>query len=134
TNAKAAALLTVILTRVKIAIDVYINKSSIHNSSWSYWEGANRFTSLGVRIQALFSLNQVRPFLTATQKRQLKSALSAGGQVLWDKDFTPLPPPSNWENFNLGTGNMPIQYTQMMGQIGLLLKAHSQFTGKFDFI
>ena len=56
----------------------------------------------------MLSLNQVRPFLTAIQKRQIKAAMSMFGHIMWDNDFVPM---DNWQdNFHFGTANMPVQY------------------------
>ena len=54
--------------------------------------------SIVVRAQAMLSLNQVRPFLTADQKRLLKAAIAMCGHIMWDNDFVPW---INWQyNFS----------------------------------
>ena len=93
-----------------LAVDVYVNRGEIHSLWWSYWLGATRFQSIVVNTQAMLSLNQARPFLTSTQKRQLKAVLSMVGHIMWDNDFVPL---DNWQSFTLGTANMPIQYIRL---------------------
>ena len=82
----------------------------------------------GCYAQAMLSLNQVRPFLTSTQGRQLKAVLSMIGHILWDNDFVPI---DNWQGFTLGTANMPVQYNQARYQIACLLKDHPQFSARF---
>ena len=63
------------------------------------------------QVKAMLSLNQVRPFLTAEQKRLLKATISMSGHIMWDNDFVPW---INWQdNFHFGTANMPIQYGEM---------------------
>ena len=84
-----------------LAVNVYVNWGSIHALWWAYWMGATRFQTIVVNAQAMLSLNQVRPFLTAAQKRQLKAALSMFGHIMWDNDFVPM---DNWQKFHLGHG------------------------------
>src|SRR5262249_53702290 len=114
-----------------LAVNVYVNLGEILAIWWSYWMGATRFQSIVVNLQAMLSLNQVRPFLTSTQKRKIKAALSMIGHVLWDNDFVPI---DNWQGFTLGTSNMPVQYVEARNQIAALLKDHPQFSTRFEGI
>jgi hypothetical protein len=128
TNAKATELVQWCFDLTAQAVNVYVNLGEIHALWWAYWMGATRFQSIAVNTEAMLSLNQVRPFLTATQKRQLKAILSMTGHILWDDDFVPV---TNWHGFHLGTANMPIQYGQARQQIAGLLKDHPQFSARF---
>jgi hypothetical protein len=128
TNAKAAELVQWCADMTRMAVNVYVNLGNIHVLWWAYWSGATKFQMIAVRAQAMLSLNQVRSFLTTTQKRQLKAALSMCGHILWDNDFVPI---DNWHGFHLGTANMPIQYGEARNQIAALLKDHPQFSARF---
>jgi hypothetical protein len=81
----------------------------------------------------MISLNEIRPFLTAGQKRQMKAAVSMIGHILWDPDYVPIDDPE-WRSYNLGTSNMPAQFWGMRHQVACLLKEHPQFAAKFPDI
>jgi hypothetical protein len=128
TNVKANDMVQWTIDYIRQGIEVYVNAGDVFSMSWFYWEGATKFSLIAVNAQAALSLNQVRPFLTGNQKRQLKAALSTVGHIMWDNDFVPI---DNWQNFTLGTANMPVQFTGMRNQLACLLKEHSQFSSRF---
>ena len=127
-NVRAAAVTQRCFNSVAEAIDIYVNRGEIHSLWWSYWTGATQFQAIVVRAVAMISLDQYRPFLTATQKRRLKATLSMVGHIMWDNDFAPM---DNWQTFHLGTANMPVQYGQGRNQVAAVLKDHPQFTARF---
>ena len=131
TNVKANGVVQGCFDMLAVAITNYVNVGSIYTLWWSYWMGATRFQSIAVRTQAMLSLNQVRPFLTAVQKRRLKAGLSMLGHIMWDNDFVPI---ENRQGFHFGTANMPVQYTQARSQIAVLLKGHPQFSERFETV
>jgi hypothetical protein len=128
TNVKAAKVAQWCFDYLALGIKVYVNFASIHTAWWQYWGAATRYQAIVVHAQAMLSLNQVRPFLSATQKRQLKVVLSMIGHIMWDDDFVPMT-----NNFGLGLGsyNMPVQYNAARQQIAALLKEHPQFSARF---
>jgi hypothetical protein len=128
TNVRAAALVQWCFNYTAHAVNTFVNLAHIHSLWWHYWHGALEFQKIAVRIQAMFSLNQLRPFLTSSQKRQLKAALSMVGHIAWDNDFTPM---DNFHGLKSGSANMPIQYGQARQQIAVLLKDHPQFSARF---
>ena len=128
TNVAAAALVQSIVDTINAAVEIYVNRGDINCLWWAYWQGATRFQRLVVDCSAAISLNQVRQFLTTEQKRQIKAALSMTGHILWDNDFVPI---DNYDGFSLGTGNMPVQFTQARYQIAVMLKDNPQFSARF---
>ena len=116
------------LTVAKFSVDVYVNLAGTHAFYWGYWMGGTRFQKIIVDLYAMISLHQVRPFLTSIQWREIKAVLSMIGHILWDNDFVPM---ENWRSFNMGTANMPVQYSGMRSMIACLLKDHPQFSAKF---
>jgi hypothetical protein len=131
TNAAAAALAQWCYDRISLHVDIYVNRSSIHSSWGMFWGAALTFQSTVVHAQAMLSLNQVRPFLTDSQKRKLKSVISLMGFILWDNDFAPI---DNYHGFNMGSANMPIQYAAARYQIASCLQTHPQFSAHFATI
>jgi hypothetical protein len=131
TNVTAAALVQLSLDSLALGVNVYVNLGSIFSLWWFYWQGGTRFQTIEVNLGAMLSLDQVRPFLTTVQRRQIKAALSMVGHILWDNDFVPA---DNAENFTMGTANMPVQFVQMRNQIAAFLKDHPQFSARFASI
>ena len=97
-------------------------------SSGGILDGGYEVSNDRGQLQAMISLDQVRPFLTATQKRKLKAALSMIGHILWDNDFVPI---DNWHSFNSWHGEhaYPIQCRRAIRS--RLLKDHPQFSARF---
>jgi hypothetical protein len=131
TNAQAVVTLQWCLDLATDLIEIYANKRTIYSLWTFYWQGATYFQRLVVNIRALLSLDQVRPLITATQKRQLKAALSLVGNICWDNDFVPM---DNWQSFTLGTANMPIQYGAARGQLAAVVKDNPQFVARFNTV
>ena len=112
-----------------MAVNVYVNLGSIYALWWLYWMGARDFNRSWFIWQAMLSLNQVRPFLTAdpeapAQGRAVDDWPHHLGQRLCAHGLTT-------QSFTLGTANMPIQYGQARSQIAVLLKDHPQFSARF---
>jgi hypothetical protein len=133
-NAQASAMADDIILVARDAVDNYVNRSSIFNLSWIYWQAQLRFQSVSVNGNALLVLDQVRPFLTATQKKKLKAAMSLCGHVLWDNEFVPLDFFGDDGTFHAGTANMPLQFADARRQFAILLKGHPQFAARFGTI
>ena len=129
-NTKATEMVQYCLDYIHIAMDVYVNKGSHFSPWWVYWQGGIRFQIIVVRAMALISLDQVRPFLTVLQKKQLKAVLAAVGHITWDEDFVPTDDiHGQWSYGNI---NMPVQFGQQRSQFGVTLKTHPQFAERFD--
>ena len=130
TNTEAATVIQYCLDYIKCGVDNYVNKGSLAEPYWLYWQGGLRFQEMAIRATAMVSLHQVRPFITSLQKRQLKALLSTIGHIVWDNNFVPAEN-SEVGQFTFGTSNMPIQYNQQKNQLTCLLKTHPQFLDRF---
>ena len=133
TNVEAAAIVQWCIDYLSVGIDVYINKGSVAVLWWQYWQGTLQFQRIVIRVMAMISLDQVRPFLSELQKRQLKAILSVVGHISWDNDFVP------WDyegvshaQITYGTSNMPVQFGMQKNQFVAVLKTHPEFTARFD--
>ena len=130
-NVKALAIVEAALAKMGHGIDLFVNYGSIHYPAWQYWQGGLRFQELNIRIMAMISLDQVRPFLTALKKKQLKAALSTMGHIAWDNDFVPLDDDGHG-GIHFGNTNMISQFSQQRSQFTATLKTHPQFVDRFD--
>ena len=131
TNTLAIAMAADMNDWMTIAIETYVNKGGLQSPGWGFWVGGLTFQMMSTKIMALISLDQVRPFLSAAEKRKLKGILAAIGHITWDNDFVPLDN-NTYGLFNFGTINTTVQYEQQRNQFAAQLSTHPAFVARSE--
>jgi len=118
TGTKAAALAKKVQEETRDRLDKYVNKAGVHDKTGAgYWHGSLAAT----RVLPVIDQLLVPGTVDEDTARKMKEILVLNGAVLFDNDFAPI---DNYEGVNLGTPNMPLQFSGSRQSYALALSTH----------